>query len=62
MERKAYGLTGKNIFLIGFMGSGKTTVASYLGKAYQMKTTEMDGAISEQEGMSIPDIFALHGE
>lgn len=52
----------KNIFLIGFMGSGKSTVASYLSKNYGMDIIEMDQLIVEREGMSIPDIFEKHGE
>lgn len=52
----------KNIFLIGFMGSGKSTVASYLSQEYDMEVIEMDSWIVEKEGMSIADIFARHGE
>lgn len=52
----------KNVFLIGFMGSGKSTVASYLAKNYGMQIIEMDQLIVEREGMSIPDIFAQKGE
>lgn len=61
-EYKENEIAGRNIFLIGFMGSGKTTVANYLSKTYGMQTEEMDNAISRQEGMSISDIFAVHGE
>lgn len=59
MKRKA---AGRNIFLIGFMGSGKTTVAGYLSETYGMEAAEMDSVISEQESMSISDIFARYGE
>ena len=52
----------ENIFLIGFMGSGKSTVASCLSKNYGMEVVEMDQLIVEREGMSIPDIFAQKGE
>lgn len=52
----------KNIFLIGFMGSGKSTVASYLAENYGMEIIEMDQLIVEREGMSIPDIFSQKGE
>ncbi len=52
----------KNIMLIGFMGTGKSTVASYLCKEYGMEIIEMDELIAKREGMSIPDIFAKHGE
>lgn len=51
-----------NVFLIGFMGSGKSTVASCLAKNYGMKIIDMDQLIVEREGMSIPDIFAKKGE
>lgn len=52
----------KNIFLIGYMGTGKSTVAAYMAKQYGMEVMEMDQMIVEQEGMSISDIFAKHGE
>ncbi len=52
----------KNIMLIGFMGTGKSTVASYLCEKYGMDLVEMDELIAKQEGMSIPDIFAKRGE
>ena len=52
----------KNIFLIGFMGSGKSTVASYLSHNYNLNIVEMDQIIVENEGLSIPEIFAQKGE
>ena len=52
----------KNIMLIGFMGTGKSTVATCLCKEYGMEIIEMDELIARREGMSIPDIFAKHGE
>ena len=52
----------KNIFLIGFMGSGKSTVASYLSQYFGMQVIEMDQLIVEREGMSIPHIFEKYGE
>ena len=51
-----------NIFLIGFMGCGKSTVASKLQKRYGMEVVEMDQLLSERQGMSIPDIFETYGE
>lgn len=53
---------GYNIFLIGFMGTGKSTIASCFAEKSAMEIIEMDEAIAEKEGMSIPDIFAQHGE
>ena len=51
-----------NIALIGFMGTGKSTLSKYLKEKYGMDIVEMDQEIADQEGMSIPDIFAAHGE
>lgn len=52
----------KNIFLIGFMGAGKSTVASTLHKTYGMRLIEMDEQIERQEQMKISEIFAAKGE
>ena len=51
-----------HIFLIGFMGSGKSTVADYLCEKFAMDVVEMDQVIAEREEMSIPDIFEVYGE
>ena len=51
-----------NIVLIGFMGTGKSTVSEYLSTMFAMKSVEMDQVIAEREQMSIPDIFATYGE
>jgi len=50
------------IFLIGFMGSGKTTVGKKLSKASNLPFIDLDQLIVEQSGMSISDYFSLHGE
>lgn len=51
-----------NILLIGFMGAGKSTVSSYLGKILASPQVEMDQVIVEKEGMSINKIFEEYGE
>ncbi len=51
-----------NIFLIGFMGAGKSTVARAMHDRYSMDVVEMDQIIEERNGMSIPEIFEKHGE
>ena len=51
-----------NIVLIGFMGVGKSTIAENMSTMFAMKAVEMDQVIAGREGMSIPDIFAAHGE
>lgn len=53
---------GKNLFLIGFMGCGKSTVSSVLSESLGNKWVEMDAVLAEREQMSISDIFAAYGE
>lgn len=51
-----------NIVLIGFMGTGKSTIAKGLSRRFNMDIVEMDQLIVDREGMSISDIFANKGE
>ena len=51
-----------NIVLIGFMGTGKTTVSRYLSAMFGMDMIEMDQEIADREKMSIPEIFSTYGE
>lgn len=52
----------ENIFLIGFMGSGKSTIAHALQRELGMQLVEMDARIVKEQGMSINDIFEQYGE
>ena len=52
----------KNIVLIGFMGAGKSSLASYLAEQFNMRTVETDREIVEREGIGIPEIFEQYGE
>lgn len=51
-----------HIFLIGFMGTGKSTIARLLSRRLKAEQMEMDQRIVEQEGMEINEIFARHGQ
>lgn len=51
-----------NIFLIGFMGTGKSTVSRLLSSMLEMDAVEMDELIEERAGMSIAEIFDKYGE
>lgn len=51
-----------NIFLIGFMGTGKSAIASYLARNYGMNIIEMDETIEQREGTTINSIFKTKGE
>ncbi len=50
------------IFLIGFMGSGKTTLGRALGAATGMRFVDLDELIEERCGASVSEIFAREGE
>ena len=51
-----------NIFLVGFMGAGKTTVSKYLSSMLAVERVEVDELIIKKEGMSINSIFEEYGE
>ncbi|PRD45436.1 shikimate kinase [Sphingobacterium haloxyli] len=52
----------KPIFIIGFMGSGKTTLGKKLASHLHLKFIDLDHLIVERAGMSIPEYFIQHGE
>ncbi len=52
----------ENIVLIGFMGSGKSTIAKELSNELKIPYIDSDIYIEEQEKMSIKDIFKIKGE
>lgn len=52
----------KNIFLIGFMGSGKTTVSHELSQMAGMEELDTDILIVQKEKKAITDIFSIYDE
>lgn len=52
----------QNILLVGFMGTGKTSVAEYLSRALSLDEVDTDRLITERTGESIPETFRKHGE
>ncbi|MBE9568546.1 MAG: shikimate kinase AroK [Proteobacteria bacterium] len=52
----------KNIFLIGLMGTGKTTVGRQLSRRLKMDFYDSDRVIEERTGVDIPLIFEKEGE
>lgn len=52
----------KPIFLIGYMGSGKTTLAKKLASKLELPFIDTDDEIVKEIGMSITEYFQLHGE
>ncbi|WP_198245681.1 shikimate kinase AroK [methane-oxidizing endosymbiont of Gigantopelta aegis] len=51
-----------NIYLIGLMGAGKTTMGKKLAQALQWPFYDSDRVIEETTGVSIPMIFEYEGE
>lgn len=52
----------RRVFLIGFMGAGKTTVGRALAKRRRAKFVDLDNLIEQREGRAIAEIFASEGE
>jgi shikimate kinase len=51
-----------NLYLVGFMGTGKTTVGRVVGQRLGFNVLDSDHEIERQQGKSIPEIFAQDGE
>ena len=52
----------KNIFLVGFMGAGKSTIGKIVADKIGYGFCDADKFIEEQTGTTITQIFADHGE
>ncbi len=50
------------IYLIGYMGSGKSTVGKGLAKNLELDFIDMDVFIENSQHKTIPQIFELYGE
>lgn len=50
------------VFLIGFMGSGKTTIGKKLASYLKYEFIDLDRLIELRAGMSIANFFDMHGE
>lgn len=51
-----------NIYLIGFMGSGKSTAGKRVASLLRWKFTDIDRLVEQKEGMKVPEIFSARGE
>jgi shikimate kinase len=50
------------IFVVGFMGSGKSTLIKEIGLKLNLKQLDLDNLIEKRANLNINDIFALKGE
>jgi len=55
-------LNGVNLFLVGMMGAGKTTVGHLLAQRLGYSFLDTDSLISQAAGKSISEVFATEGE
>jgi shikimate kinase len=51
-----------NLYLVGFMGTGKTTIGRALAQRMGFECVDTDQEIEKARGRSIPQIFATEGE
>lgn len=52
----------QHVYLIGFMGAGKTTVSRRLSRMCGLASIDLDSYIERMADMPIPEIFAVSGE
>jgi shikimate kinase len=50
------------IYLIGFMGAGKTHWGKIWAEQLQLKFIDLDEVVEKRAGLSIDEIFSIHGE
>jgi shikimate kinase len=50
------------VYLVGFMGSGKSTVGRLVAERLELKFVDLDERIEEHEGQTVQEIFRDSGE
>ena len=55
-------LEGLNLYLVGMMGSGKSTAGRHLAEQLGYRFLDADSSIEQVAGRSIPELFASDGE
>jgi shikimate kinase len=58
----AFGPVPERIFLVGFMGCGKSTVGHALAERLRWRFIDLDKAAEERAGLPVPKIFLRYGE
>ena len=54
--------TSSNIYLVGLMGAGKTTIGRALARRLGKTFIDSDHEIESRTGVTIPVVFELEGE
>jgi shikimate kinase len=55
-------MIARSIYLVGFSGTGKSTIARLVGERLDLPVCDLDRSIAERSGMEIAAIFAQEGE
>ncbi|MEO5692335.1 MAG: shikimate kinase [Usitatibacter sp.] len=55
-------MDGSNIFLVGMMGAGKTTLGKTLAQRLQLEFVDTDRILVERTGVPVATIFEIEGE
>jgi shikimate kinase len=55
-------MTNQKIIIVGFMGSGKSTVAAALGRQLNLAVIDLDDAVAEAEGRTPGELIEQKGE
>lgn len=55
-------MSPRRVVLLGFMGSGKTTVGHLLARSLGWRHLDLDAEIEREEGRAVADIFRTDGE
>jgi XRE family aerobic/anaerobic benzoate catabolism transcriptional regulator len=53
---------GTRVALVGLRGAGKTTLGKLVAERVEARFVELDQALEERAGISLTDIFGVHGE
>ena len=61
-DRNEAAWAGRTVALVGLMGAGKSTVGRRLAEKLGRPFHDSDDEIEKAAGLSVSDIFALHGE
>ncbi|HEX2683637.1 MAG TPA: shikimate kinase, partial [Ferruginibacter sp.] len=61
-DNSSPGRQSGKIFLVGFMGSGKTYWGRIWAQAYQLAFYDLDEVIEQDQGKTVAEIFKTYGE